>query len=51
MHAYRDNNAATFSLQKSGPVWVNDMDPVWIITVAPFGSYNTVQFIDHCLVQ
>ena len=35
----------------SGPVWVNDMDLVWIITVAPFESYNTVQFIDHCLVQ
>ena len=35
----------------SGPVWVDDMDPIWIITVAPFGSYNTVQFIDHCLVQ
>ena len=35
----------------SDPVWVDDMDLVWIITVAPFGLYNTVQFIDHCLVQ
>ena len=32
------------------PVWVDNMDPVWIITVALFGSYNTVQFINHCLV-
>ena len=37
--------------RQSGPVLVNDMDPVWIITVTPFGSYNTVEFIDHCLVQ
>ena len=37
--------------KQSGPVWVDDMDPVWIITVAPFWSYNTIQFIDHCLVQ
>ena len=29
-----------------GPVWVDDIDPVWIIIVAPFGPY-----IDHCLVQ
>ena len=36
--------------KQSDPVWINDMDPVWIITVASFGSYNTVQFIDHCLV-
>ena len=36
--------------KQRSPVWVDDMDPVWIITVAPFGSYNTVQFIDHCLV-
>ena len=37
--------------RQSGTVWVDDMDPVWIIVVAPFGSYNTVNFIDHCLVQ
>ena len=37
--------------RQSGPVWVDDMDPVWIITVAPFDSYKTIQFIDHCLVQ
>ena len=37
--------------RQSGPVWVDDMDPVWIITMAPFGSYNIVQFIDHCFVQ
>ena len=37
--------------KQSGPVWVDDMDPIWIITVAPFGSYKTVQFIYHCLVQ
>ena len=22
------------------PVWVNDIDPVWIIIAAPFGSYR-----------
>ena len=37
--------------RQSDPVWVDDMDLVWIITVASFGSYNTVQFINHCLVQ
>ena len=37
--------------KQNGPVWVDDMDPVWIITMAPFGSHNAVQFIDHCLVQ
>ena len=37
--------------RQSGPVWVDDMDPVWIITVASFGPYNIVHFIDHCLVQ
>ena len=37
--------------RQSGSVWVDDMDHVWIITVIPFGSNNTVQFIDHCLVQ
>ena len=37
--------------KKSDPVWVNDMDLVWIITVAPFGSYNIVQFINPYLVQ
>ena len=37
--------------KQSGPVWVDVRDLVWIITVAPFGSYNTVQFINHCLVQ
>ena len=28
--------------RQSGLVWVDDMDPVWIITVAPFGLYNTI---------
>ena len=37
--------------KQSGLVLVNDTDPVYIIIVAPFGSYNTVQFINHCLVQ
>ena len=37
--------------KQSSPVWVNDMDPVGIIIVAPFGSYNIVQFIDYYLVQ
>ena len=23
-----------------GPILVDDMDPVWVITAAPFGSYN-----------
>ena len=27
--------------RQSVPVWVNDMDPVLIIIVASFGSYNT----------
>ena len=36
--------------RQSDPIWVDDIDPVWIITVAPFGSYNTVRFIDHCLL-
>ena len=35
----------------SGLDWVDDMDTVLIITVAPFGSYNTIQFINHYLVQ
>ena len=33
--------------RQSGPVWVNDMDPVWIITVAPFGSYNNTVYRSH----
>ena len=37
--------------RQSDPIWVDDMDPVWIITVTSFGLYNTVQFINHCLVQ
>ena len=37
--------------KQSDPIWVDDIDPVWIITVAPFRSYNTIQFIDHCLIQ
>ena len=37
--------------RQSGHVWVDDMDLVWIITVAPFGSYNTVQFIYHCFIR
>ena len=28
--------------KQSGLVWVDDMDLVWIIIVALFGSYNTV---------
>ena len=28
--------------RQSGPVWVDDMDPVWIIIVVSFGLYNTV---------
>ena len=28
--------------RQSDPVWVDDMDLVWIIIVAPFGSYNTI---------
>ena len=23
-----------------GPIWVDDIDPVWIIIAAPFGSYR-----------
>ena len=37
--------------KQSDPVWVNDMNTIWIITVAPFGSYNTIQLINHYLVQ
>ena len=36
--------------RQSGPVWVDNMDPVLIIIVVPFGSYNTIQFINHSLV-
>ena len=36
--------------KQSDPVWLDDMDHVWIITVAPFWSYNIVRFIDHCFV-
>ena len=46
-----DNNVAAYNLQQSDLVWVDDMVPVWIIIVTLFGSYNTVQFIDYCLVQ
>ena len=28
--------------RQSSPIWVDDMDPVWIITVAPFRSYNVM---------
>ena len=37
--------------KQSGLVWVDDIDPVRVIIVASFGSYNTVQFINHYLVQ
>ena len=33
--------------RQSGHVWVDDMDPVWIITMTLFESYNTIQFINH----
>ena len=37
--------------KQSDLVWVDDIDPIWIIIVASFGSYNIVQFINQCLVQ
>ena len=37
-HAYRDTVAASYSYRYRGPVWVDDIDPIWIITAAPFGS-------------
>ena len=44
-HAYRDTVAAAYRYRYSyrylGPVWVDDIDPVWI-TVAPKGlPYST----------
>ena len=45
-HAYRDTVVAAYSYRYQGPIWVNDIDPVWIIIVAPIGSYR-----DHCLIQ
>ena len=40
-HAYRDTVAAAYRYRYQGPVWVDDIDPVWI-TVAPKGSlYST----------
>ena len=41
-HAYRDTVAATYRYRYRyrGPVWVDDIDPVWI-TVAPKGSLHS----------
>ena len=43
-HAYRDTVAAAYRYRYRyryrGPVWVNDIDPVWI-TVAPKGSLHS----------
>ena len=38
-----------------GPIWVDDMDPIWVITTAPFRSYGkahieiTVSYSDSTL--
>ena len=46
-HAYREDTvAAAYRYRYRGPVWVDDIDPVWIIITTLFGSYR-----DHCLVQ
>ena len=43
-HAYRDTVAAVYRYRYRyiyrGPVWVDDIDPVWI-TVAPKGSLHS----------
>ena len=41
-HAYRDTVAAAYRYRYryQGPVWVDDIDPVWI-TVAPKGSLHS----------
>ena len=42
MHAYRDTVAAAYRYRYRyrGPVWVDDIDPVWI-TVAQKGSLHS----------
>ena len=46
-HAYREDTfAAAYRYRYRVPVWVDDIDPVWIIITTSFGSYR-----DHCLVQ
>ena len=39
-HAYRDIVAAAYRYRYRGPVWVDDIDPVWI-TVAPKESLHS----------
>ena len=52
-HAYReDTDAAAYRYRYRVPVWINDIDPVWI-TVAPKGSPQRLRALmdGHCLVQ
>ena len=41
-HAYKDTVAAAYRYRYKyqGPVWVDDIDPIWI-TVAPKGSLHS----------
>ena len=39
-HTYKDIVAQHTVYRYRGPVWVDDIDPVWIIIAAPFGSYR-----------
>ena len=49
---YREDTVATAYIYRyRGPVWVNDIDPVWI-TVAPKGSPQRLQVLmDHSFIQ
>ena len=48
----RKNKSAAYKFRYRDPIWVDEIDPVWI-TVAPKGSPQRFQaLIDgHCLVQ
>ena len=51
-HAYREDTvAATYRYRYRGPVWVDEIDHVWI-TVAPKGSPQHLRaLMDHCFIQ
>ena len=46
-HAYRDIVAAAYNLQISRLIWVDDIDPIWIIIVPRLGHTEiTVSYSD-----
>ena len=51
-HAYREDTiAAAYIYRYRGPVWIDDIDPVWIM-VAPKGSPQRLRaLMDHCFIQ